>query len=110
MQQYVIDQLRESEIERIKGFLEKNAEKSELDNLFWLQIPDDLLSSIQCEHRDCWPFCAGIEVTDDAVIFEMLVRSRKKIRCKCIGYATQQQRQFILNFCDKMLSETEVQA
>ncbi len=110
MQQYVVDELRENEIQRILAYLEKNCEKSELDNLFWLTLPDDILTPIQYQHRDCSPFCIGIEVNEDKVIFEMLVRSRKKLRCNCISYATGQQRQFILNFADILLRESDIKA
>ncbi len=108
MLQFVVDELRPNEIERIVAFLEKSCKKSELDNLFWLYLPDDLLTPVQYQHKDCKPFCAGIEVTEDKVIFEMLIRSRSRLRCNCISYATDQQRQFILNFVDTVLKEAEI--
>ncbi len=110
MQQYVVDELRTSEIMRITDYLEKSCERSTLDNLYWLKVPDDLLTSVQYEHKDCSPFCVGIEVTDDKVVVEMLIRSRKKLRCSCIAYASNQQRQFILNFVDTLLRESEITA
>ncbi len=69
MQQYVVDELRGAEIERIMAYLEKNCERSALDNLFWLKLPDDLLNPTQYEHKECGPFCVGIEVTEDKVVF-----------------------------------------
>ncbi len=110
MQQYVVDELRSGEIERITNYLEKSCERSTIDNLFWLKLPDDLLTPVQYEHKGCSPFCIGIEVTEDKVVFEMLVRSRKRLRCNCISYANAQQRQFILNFIDTLLKETEITA
>jgi len=110
MRQYVVDELRKNEIERVTSYLEKYCESGGVNRLFWLQLPKELLSDVQAEHKECGPFCIGIEVTDDSVVFEMLVRSRKKLRCSCIAYASDQQRQFILSFADKMIRETEVGA
>ncbi len=110
MQQYIVDELRGNEIERIIAYLKRSCEKSALDNLFWLELPDDILTPLQYEHRDCRPFCIGIEVAEDKVIFEMLVRSRQKLRCSCISYASNQQRQFILNFADTLLKESDIKA
>ncbi len=110
MHQYVVDELKGNEIERVFAYLEKSCQKSAIDNLFWLELPDDILTPIQYEHRDCRPFCIGIEVTEDKVVFEMLVRSRKKLRCNCIAYASTQQRQFILNFVDALLKESDIKA
>ncbi len=108
MRQYVVDELRKGELDRVKQYLEKQCEPGGVDRLYWLEIPDDLLSDIQIDHRDCRPFCIGIEVTDDSVVFEMLIRSRQKLRCSCIAYASEQQRQFILNFADRLVKETEI--
>ena len=108
MRQYVVDELRKNEIERVAQYLNTKCEAGGVNRLYWLQIPDDLLSEVQLRHRDCAPFCIGVEITEDSVIFEMLVRSRQKLRCSCIAYASDQQRQFILNFADRLLRETEI--
>jgi len=108
MRQYVIDELRKYEVDRIRQYLEKNCEPGGIDRFYWLRMPDDMLTQVQYEHKDCAPFCSGIEVTEDSVIFEMLVRSRKNIRCSCVAFATDHQRQFILNFVDRLLKDTEI--
>jgi len=108
MRQYVIDELRKHELERATRYLEEHCEPGGVNRLYWLQIPDDLLSGLQIEHSSCAPFCIGIEVTDDSVVFEMLVRSRQKLRCSCIAYASESQRQFILGFADRLIRETEI--
>ncbi len=108
MRQYVVDELRKNEIERAEQYLSNKCDEGGVNRLYWLQIPDELLSETQLEHRDCAPFCAGIEVTEDSVVFEMLVRSRQKLRCSCIAYASEEQRQFIMNFADRLLRETDI--
>ncbi len=110
MRQYVVDELRKNELERASQYLEKHCEPGGVNRLYWLRIPDGLLSELQQEHSSCGPFCVGIEITDDSVVFEMLVRSRQKLRCSCIAYASQAQRQFVLDFADRMIRETEIGA
>ncbi len=108
MRQYVIDELRPHETERIRKYLEGSCEPSELGGLYWLCIPDDLLSPVQYEHNSCQPHCAAIEIGGDYVKFEMLIRSRRKIRCNCVHMATPQQRNFILSFADRVLTDLDI--
>ncbi len=111
MRQYVVDELRKNEIERVEQYLSRTCQEGGVNRLYWLPIPDDLLSEEQAKHvKDCGPHCIGIEITEDSVVFEMLVRSRKKLRCSCITYASEQQRNFILQFADRLVRETEVGA
>jgi hypothetical protein len=110
MRQYVVDELRPEERERIKEYLDTYCELSDIKGLYWIRIPDDMLSSIQCEHRDCQPYCAAVELGDRFVKFEMLIRSRKKIRCKCVGFATPKQRDFLFSFIDTLINETRIRA
>ncbi len=39
------------------------------------------------------------------VDFELLIRSRQILRCNCISYADKKQRDYILDFADRMLDE-----
>jgi hypothetical protein len=52
----------------------------------------------------------GFTLEDEAVSFEMLVRSQTTLHCSCIAQATQAQRDFVLRFADKMLREEKVRA
>jgi hypothetical protein len=64
-----------------------------------------LLSPEQFSHVDCRPFRFAVELGDDFVRFEFLIRSRETMRCSCIGYATRVQRDFILAFADRLVEE-----
>jgi hypothetical protein len=103
MKQYVIDQLRESDFHQITAFLDQNAEPASLDGVYWVNLPPELYSVNQSEHSKCQPFCFAINLTWNDVAFELLVRSRQIIRCSCIAYATQQQRDYIIDFAERML-------
>ena len=108
MRQYVVDELRADEVEKIKEYLDKYCDLSDMVGLYWLKIPGDILSPTQYEHKSCRPHCAAIELGDKWVKFEMLVRSRQRIRCECVSYATTQQRTFLLSFVDNLLDQTEI--
>lgn len=108
MRQYVVDELRADEVEKIKEYLDKYCDLSDMVGLYWLKIPGDILSPTQYEHKSCQPHCSAIELGDKWVKFEMLVRSRQKIRCECVCYATTQQRTFLLSFVDNLLDKTGI--
>ncbi len=105
MRQYMIDELNKKELEEIRRYLDSHLECSGLEGLYWIRMPDDILSADQYQHQGCQPFCTAVELGDKWVKFEMLVRSRRQIKCSCISYATGQQRGFILKFADRMLDE-----
>ena len=108
VRQYIIDELGSDAIKRVSDYLQGHCESSGLNNLFWLQMPEDILSPEQYSHKACQPHCVGIEVGDKFVSFEMLVRSRNSLKCNCIAYATPQQREFILSFADRLAKETGI--
>ncbi len=109
MKQYVIDQLRESDYEKILEFLNKNADASEFGDLFWLMLPEELYSDTQKEHAPCRPFCFAVNLSRGQVDFELLIRSRQVLRCNCICYADKRQRDHIIGFADRMLDELKIQ-
>ncbi len=108
MKQYVIDQLRESDYSRILEYMKKNAESAVFEDIFWVMLPEDLYSDTQKEHGECHPFYFAVNASMTHVEFELLIRSRQILRCSCIRYATPKQRDYIIDFADKMLEELEI--
>ena len=108
MKQYVIDQLREDDYDKILGFLQKNTEASEFGDVFWVRLPTDLYNEVQSEHEKCRPFCFAVNLSLKQAAFEMLVRSRQVLRCSCISYADARQRDYIINYADRMLEELKI--
>ena len=49
-----------------------------------------------------------MELGRNAIKFEFLIRSRRTMRCSCIGYATIPQRDWIMNFADELVAELEL--
>jgi hypothetical protein len=110
MRQYVLDEISRGDIPRVREYLNEHAVASSLEGIWWVDLPEDLLSPAQFAHRDCRPFRFAVEVGepvvgDSFVRFEFLIRSRETMRCACIGYATRQQRDFILAFADRLVEE-----
>jgi hypothetical protein len=110
MRQLVIDELSPMERDNIDSYLKRTLKPGPVIGLYWLPLPPDLLSPIQHEHRQCSPFHIGIEMERDQVRFEFLVRSTGKLHCPCTAYATPRQRQFIIDFIDRMLEEEHIRA
>lgn len=108
MKQYVIDQLREEDFHQIKTFLDRNADSASLDGIYWVDLPRPLYTEVQSEHSQCQPFYFAVHLTWNDVAFEFLIRSRQVIRCRCIAYASPEQRDHIIHFADHMLEELEL--
>jgi len=110
MRQYVIDQLSKEERANIASYLKRKLQPGPMSGIYWIEIPRDLLSGDQILHKDCEPYFFAVELEDEAVCFELLVRSQSNLHCSCIAYATPAQRDFVLRFVDQMLEEEQIQA
>lgn len=110
MRQFVIDELSPMERDNIDSYLKRSLKQGPMIGLYWLTLPPDLLAKAQQGHDECGPFYFGVEVENEKVKFELLVRSNSNLHCDCIAHATQAQRQFVLDFADKMLDEEKIRA
>jgi hypothetical protein len=105
MRQYLLDEISRSDYQRLQDYLTAHAQASGLQDIWWVDLPEDLLSPEQFDHRDCQPFRFAVELGDTYLRLEFLIRSRTTMRCSCIGYATRPQRDFILAFADRLVGE-----
>ena len=103
MKQYVIDQLRWNDYEAIKGYLDARGEKTAMEGIYRLGLPEALYAPIQRDHPQCHPYYFAVNLSFDRVDFELLIRSCQIMRCNCIAYADRAQRDYILEYCDEML-------
>ena len=110
MRQYVIDQLSREERANIESYLKRTLKPGPMSGIFWIAVPQDLLSGEQLTHEKCGPFFFGVEIEEEAVVFELLIRSQTNLHCSCIAYATKAQRDFVLRFIDRMLDEEKIRA
>ena len=110
MRQIVIDELSPMERDNIESYLKRSIKQGAMVGLYWLELPPDLLSEAQLGHEDHGPFYLGVEVDNQSVKFELLVRSQTNLHCTCIAHASTSQRQFVLDFIDKMVKEEMISA
>ncbi len=110
MRQYVIDQLHREERANIESYLKRTLKPGPVEGLYWIEVPQDLLTGDQRTHKECGPFFFAVELEAESVCFELLIRSKSNLHCSCIAYATLSQQDFVLRFVDQMLEEEQIKA
>lgn len=108
MKQYVIDELRHNDYEKIKTYLGENLEPSDICGIYWLPIDENFLTKEQAAHINCQPFFFVISLEEKLISIELLVRTRNRVSCSCIDYATEKQRNWLIGYTDDMLNRLEV--
>ncbi len=109
MKQYVIDEFRFGEYEKIKAYLDMNFDTSGMDGLYWITLDEDMLTDVQKEHVECKPFYFSVELEENRMSCELLVRTKNRIRCNCICYATEPQRNWLIRRMDAMFDDLNIQ-
>jgi hypothetical protein len=110
MRQLLVNELNTDEVQKAKSFLDVNGRAGAVEGLYWLQIPEEILGVAQSGHEDCGPFAFAVELGDDFISFELLVRSESNLHCSCTCYATPGQRDFLLAVMDRLVSEQGIRA
>lgn len=108
MKQYVIDELREEDYHRLKDYFDENYESSGLDGIYWIPLDETLLTSVQTDHAQCRPHCFALSLNPGRLSAELLVRTRNAIRCDCIQYATEVQRNWFIDVIDAIFEKLNV--
>ena len=110
MRQFLIDEIPRRQMEEIEVYLKEKTISSGMEEIFWLEIPEGLLSPIQVEHKTCGPHYLAVETGQDFVKFEFLVRCRKRLRCDCVQYATPDQETYLLTFAHALIQTLDLKA
>ena len=108
MKQYVIDELRPEDHDRLKCYLDDRFAVDGFEGLYWIPLTDDLLSDKQKAHTTCRPHYVALELFRDRLACELLVRTQERMRCDCIQYATGMQRNWLIQFIDAVLEELAI--
>jgi hypothetical protein len=108
MRQYVIDELRPADHQKLKDYLETKYGSAEMGGIYWIPIAPDIFTSIQREHDQCRPFYFAVDLESERIALELLVRTKKRVRCSCIGYASKDQRNWIIDLVDSMFEQLEI--
>ncbi|MFW5735068.1 MAG: hypothetical protein ACOCWR_08420 [Oceanidesulfovibrio sp.] len=109
MRSYMIEDLAKESTERIAKRLNDMELNSSIDGVWWLNLPDDLLTPEQKDHAEsCGPHAVALEMEDDRLKMELLVRCRQVMRCACIAYATPEQRCRLIDWLDDLLKSLDI--
>jgi hypothetical protein len=102
MRSILLDELRFNEITEIEKYLKFHTTPSQIEGLYWLLLPEDILSNFQKELLSgSGPFKAAIEIGKNWLKFELLIRS-SSIDNIGSGLANQSQFIYIYEFVDKL--------
>jgi hypothetical protein len=105
MKQYVIDELRPQDYERVKKHLEDQLDASDVAGLYWIPLKEELLTDLQVAHTECGPLFFAVALEPYHLSCELLVRTRNKLQCDCMAYATEPQRNWIINWVDGIFEQ-----
>lgn len=108
MRQFLVDEIPHRQMEEIAAYLKERVTSSGLDKIYWLELPPDLLSPVQRDHPNCGPHYLAIELGKDYLKFELLVRSRERLRCDCVNYTTPVQETFLLKFAHALIRDLQL--
>ena len=109
MKQYVVDQLRPEDRRRLQAELQARFGAPDLGDIYWLPLDADRLTPLQAAHHDCHPLCVALDLGGDRLVCELLIRTRERMRCDCMGYADSAQRAWILDTLDGLLADLNIQ-
>ncbi len=108
MKQYVIDELRPGEAGRLNDYFTDAFGPPEMGNLYWITVPENRLSETQLDHQNCRPFFFAVEIDENKITCELLVRTKSAIRCNCIAYATAGQREWFISTIDDIFEKLDI--
>ena len=108
MKQYVIDDLRPEDYHKLKNYLDSYLISSPIKGIYWLKLDEDILTDIQKEHEECQPHIFALTLEEYSLSCEFLVRTQKKIKCDCMGYADKEQQNWLMDQADAILEKLEI--
>ena len=103
MKQYVVDELRPGDYSEMESYLGEKLGASEMPGLYKLPLSSEHLTDTQAAHAHCQPYYFAIDLEPGRMACELLVRTDNGLRCDCMGYATEAQRNWLIRFTDTML-------
>ncbi|MDR2367690.1 MAG: hypothetical protein LBF58_06215 [Deltaproteobacteria bacterium] len=100
----LIDELLEAEVNKAREYLNINTVKSPINDLFWLELPDDILDNDQKNYvKNNNQLKIAIEVGKTWVRFELLIRSESLTNVGG-GELNEKQIKFMLIFYNEIIN------
>ena len=110
MKQFVIDELRPADFNTLKTYLDDTYGSAAIDGIYWLPVATEVLSDIQISHTKCRPFYFAIDLDSDRITIELLVRTKNRVSCACMAYATEKQCTWLIRQVDKIFAQLEIKS
>jgi hypothetical protein len=108
MKQYVIDELRPADYDKLNAYLNDTYGPACLGGIYWVPLDPGRLTDVQKQHAECQPFYVAIELDRNHLACELLVRTKNRVRCGCIEYATGNQRTYLIEMIDHIFNHLEI--
>jgi hypothetical protein len=108
MKQYVIDQLRDQDIDALEKDLAERFGPPALGRVYWVAMDPEYYSALQAAHEDCHPLCFALQLKPGVLAGEFLVRTHERIRCDCMGYANEAQRNWLISLMDSIVQQLDI--
>ena len=108
MRQYVIDELRIEDYDKIKAWLDDHFGPAGIPGVYWIPITPEFYTDNQKKHVDCQPFYFAVDIEQDRLSCELLIRTKKKIKCDCMEYASKDQRDWVIEVIDSIFQKNGI--
>ncbi len=108
MKQYVIDDLRDSDVEKLAEYLEKRFGPAMLDRVYWVPLDPQYYTAVQAAHENCHPLYFALQLKPGVLAGEFLVRTHNHVRCECVAYANEIQRNWFITLIEDIVRELDV--
>jgi hypothetical protein len=108
MKQYVIDELRLGDYNKLKTYLEAHFQAAAIPGIYRIKLGEEILTPVQAAHTDCQPFFFSMELEPQRISCELLVRSEQIMRCNCIANATTEQRAWLMDTVDTIFEHLDL--
>lgn len=109
MRSYTINEIKSEDIRRLKDYLAQQGHSAPIEDIYWFEVPAELLSETQQEHAgECGPYVFPLETGDTWIMLELLIRPRNAMHCNCIGYAAEEQRSHVIRRLEAILEELRI--
>ena len=109
MRAYLVEDLPPELCRRLADFAQERGYASSLEGLFWLPVPESLWSPLQREHAARYgPYAVSLEIGEDSLRLELLVRARNRLHCDCVAPADSATRQALIDRLEELISECDL--
>ncbi|MCW7753046.1 hypothetical protein OOT00_03490 [Desulfobotulus sp. H1] len=101
----MVDSLRLEDYRKLEAILKARYGVPLVGGVYWVPLPETICSPLQLEHEECRPHVVALDLEENRLCCEFLIRTRKAMHCGCMGYADTNQRGWIMDTVDALLEE-----